>query len=177
MQILSIKRHDLLNHLQVISGYLQLNKPERAREYLHQIQAELTAESRVCSCKPEALALELLYLQSQALLAGSNLVLKVENSMENSLLPAEALVAIVQEYNLFIKEFGVLGQLGELGSWSLELLKAGQGNLWCFQVPPQQQIAQKLAERLRLVLSQASWEELCPIQLIAGKVYIEIPGR
>jgi hypothetical protein len=43
--LLRRQRHDFLNHLQVISGWLQLNRPERVGQYIESITAHLQAES------------------------------------------------------------------------------------------------------------------------------------
>lgn len=42
------KRHDWLNHLQVIMGYLSINRYDRLRPYLKQLMAEIKAESDIC---------------------------------------------------------------------------------------------------------------------------------
>lgn len=47
LEMMSVQRHDLLNHLQVISGLVQLNKTERVREYIGQVSHEVERLSRV----------------------------------------------------------------------------------------------------------------------------------
>lgn len=51
MKVISILRHDFLNHLQVISGYLQLNKTDRAREYIREVTQNLQRLSKVMHLK------------------------------------------------------------------------------------------------------------------------------
>lgn len=41
------QRHSFMNHLQVISGWLQLGKAERATEYIARMAARMEAESQV----------------------------------------------------------------------------------------------------------------------------------
>ncbi len=41
LEMMSVQRHDFLNHLQVISGLVQLNKGDRVKEYIRQISAEM----------------------------------------------------------------------------------------------------------------------------------------
>lgn len=41
LSLLRAQRHNFLNHIQVISGLLQLGKPERALAYLKELQLEL----------------------------------------------------------------------------------------------------------------------------------------
>lgn len=45
--ILRNRRHGFMNDLQVISGWLQLHKPERAQEYLDQVVTRLEAEGTI----------------------------------------------------------------------------------------------------------------------------------
>ncbi|MGI6552124.1 MAG: Spo0B domain-containing protein [Bacillota bacterium] len=35
-ELIRVQKHDILNHLQVIAGYLQMNKMEKARDYLQE---------------------------------------------------------------------------------------------------------------------------------------------
>lgn len=64
LEVIQVQRHDFLNHLQVISGLLQLNKVDRVREYIGQIGMEMAQLSKTSRVKiPEVTA---------ALLAGFN---------------------------------------------------------------------------------------------------------
>jgi hypothetical protein len=58
--ILRNQRHAFMNHLQVISGWLQLNKPERAYEYLDQVAAKIEAEGNILKLGSPTLALAVL---------------------------------------------------------------------------------------------------------------------
>jgi len=40
-------RHDFANHLQVVSGYLDIGKPQQARDYLRQVIDEMNAARMV----------------------------------------------------------------------------------------------------------------------------------
>lgn len=64
LEVIQVQRHDFLNHLQVISGLLQLKKVDRVREYIGQISMEMAQLSQTTRMKlPEVTA---------ALLAGFN---------------------------------------------------------------------------------------------------------
>jgi len=55
VDLLRRTRHDFDNHLQVISGYLDLAKPEEAQKYLAQVVTELATERIIFeSCSGEA---------------------------------------------------------------------------------------------------------------------------
>jgi hypothetical protein len=57
MMLLRKQRHSFMNHLQVISGWLQLERPERAREYLEAVALRLTADADATSNFPPGLGL------------------------------------------------------------------------------------------------------------------------
>ncbi|EYE88474.1 hypothetical protein Q428_07780 [Fervidicella metallireducens AeB] len=56
---LRMQRHDFMNFLQVIYGYLQLNKPQEAMEYLREINKKLMVLSALHNLEYPALALAL----------------------------------------------------------------------------------------------------------------------
>lgn len=47
LEVLKVQRHDFMNHLQVISGYIQLKKYDRAHEYIGQVAEELKQASLI----------------------------------------------------------------------------------------------------------------------------------
>ncbi|MHB1041385.1 MAG: Spo0B domain-containing protein [Eubacteriales bacterium] len=51
LEVVRIQRHDFLNHLQVISGLLQLNKADRAREYIGQVSREIGKAGKMSRIK------------------------------------------------------------------------------------------------------------------------------
>lgn len=61
--LLSRQRHDYANHLQVIKGYLELELPERALEYVDAAARELAEESRLFNSAPPAVTIPLYELQ------------------------------------------------------------------------------------------------------------------
>lgn len=66
LTLLRRQRHSFLNHLQVISGWLQLNQPERARKYLDGVAARMTGESEALRQASPNLALLMLDLGLEA---------------------------------------------------------------------------------------------------------------
>ena len=64
LEVIQVQRHDFLNHLQVISGLLQLNKPERLKEYIDHITEEMKPLSAITRLKvPEIKAVILIALK------------------------------------------------------------------------------------------------------------------
>ncbi|MFZ5816381.1 MAG: Spo0B domain-containing protein [Bacillota bacterium] len=47
LELLRAQRHSFLNHLQVISGWLQLERSDRAAQYIRRVAAQLEAEGQV----------------------------------------------------------------------------------------------------------------------------------
>lgn len=46
LEVIQVQRHDFLNHLQVISGLLQLNKFDRAHDYIKEVSREMAVVSK-----------------------------------------------------------------------------------------------------------------------------------
>lgn len=66
MNLLRVQRHDFLNHLQVIMGLLQLNKPDRALAYIRQTSDKLLDEGRLSRLPSAELAAILILAGKQA---------------------------------------------------------------------------------------------------------------
>lgn len=47
LEIMSVQRHDFLNHLQVIAGLVQLNRGDRVKEYINQVSRDMMMLSKV----------------------------------------------------------------------------------------------------------------------------------
>ncbi|MBC8079176.1 MAG: Spo0B domain-containing protein [Gorillibacterium sp.] len=56
LKILSLYRHDWMNHIQVLLGYIRLGKPERIEEYVGKINAKVHQESHISKIGVPALA-------------------------------------------------------------------------------------------------------------------------
>ena len=74
LEIIREQRHSFINHLQVISGYLQLNRAEDAQRYLESVARELAQFSQINRVQRPELALTLLTIIS----AGAQVALKVD---------------------------------------------------------------------------------------------------
>lgn len=60
LDILRIQRHDFMNHLQVISGLLQLKKPDRALEYINEVAEKLKKVSVISRISSAEIAMAVL---------------------------------------------------------------------------------------------------------------------
>lgn len=77
MALLRRQRHSFLNHLQVISGWLQLERPERARQYLDTIAAEMATQTEVIRRLPAAVGILVMELEQEAESYGVRIVWQV----------------------------------------------------------------------------------------------------
>jgi hypothetical protein len=66
LYLLRRQRHSFLNHMQVISGWLQLDRPERARLYLEAVSTRMVGESDVLRNASAALGMAVLELGLEA---------------------------------------------------------------------------------------------------------------
>lgn len=90
LALLRTMRHSHLNHLQVVLGWLQLDRADRARAHLEAVARTMTAESGTLQRLPGSLALAVLELGLEAEAAGVALEWQVEGSPQP---PAEASIA------------------------------------------------------------------------------------
>jgi len=67
IRLLRGQKHDILNHLQVISGFLQLHKADRALDYTREAIRTITGQGRVLSLRSSDLALCLLLEAQRAI--------------------------------------------------------------------------------------------------------------
>lgn len=110
ISLLRSQRHDILNHLQVISGYLQLQKYDRALTYLQEVNAELEQLGRLMRLKQPDLALLSLLKMEQVAARGITLTIAVHTMMENLTMDNNVALALWE------------------AAWDLALALAGEGN-------------------------------------------------
>lgn len=94
LSLLRWQRHDILNHLQVISGCLQLHKSERAREYLTEVVTRLEQVGNLLRLKQPDLAVVSLCKMEQAEARGITLDLKVHTIMQDLAIAPEVALAL-----------------------------------------------------------------------------------
>ena len=74
IKTLNHHRHDWMNDLQILYGYIQLNKIDKSKEYVERIKEKMTIESKISKLGVPPL---IFYLQSFRT-TGSNLILEIE---------------------------------------------------------------------------------------------------
>ncbi len=101
LEIFSVQRHDFLNHLQVISGLVQLNKSDRVTEYISQVCQEAERLSRVAHLNVPEVAAVLLVTHFTANKHQVEIIYDINTNLAGCNVPdrilAEALEEIVKQ--------------------------------------------------------------------------------
>jgi len=104
MELISLQRHDFLNHFQVISGLLQMNRGEQAREYLNNAARNITSLSRVVHLRVPEAAAAILLAHYGAAERGVDVEYEVEADLEGCTVPAEKLAPALEAILLYSAE-------------------------------------------------------------------------
>ena len=89
LEIIRMQRHDFLNHIQVISGYLQLNRIEQAEQYIGEAVAQIKRIGEIIHLKPPEVAAALLAARNQAAKCGVEIDLQIEGNPVSCLAPGK----------------------------------------------------------------------------------------
>jgi len=87
LEVIQVQRHDILNHFQVISGFLQLNKPDRIREYIELAIKEMNGMSQTTRFKIPEVSAALLVGLNEAVKHQAKLELAVLSSLDECTVP------------------------------------------------------------------------------------------
>ncbi len=83
-------RHALLNHLQVVSGWLQMGQPNRVEEYIRELRDAMASETMLSKVADPAVAASFLLKKGFAENFGIELGFKVAPQVEGFSWPSEA---------------------------------------------------------------------------------------
>jgi sensor histidine kinase regulating citrate/malate metabolism len=97
LEIIQEQRHSFLNHLQIISGLLQLNKFEQARDYVKTIGQEIAQTSKTSRIKIPQLALTLLYFVHEGAKYEVKVELDIESDFAECVAPGTVVGQVVEE--------------------------------------------------------------------------------
>lgn len=95
IDLLRSNRHDFANHLQVIMGFIQLNKSSCAIDYIKEVNGQLASQTIISNLKNQGIAALLLKKQGEAENLGVKLFLEVENDLDNLSVATSDLIRIV----------------------------------------------------------------------------------
>jgi len=97
LEFMSVQRHDFLNHLQVISGLVQLNKVDRVREYINQVSLEVERLSRVGHLHVPEVAAALLIGHFIASKHQVEVIYEISTNLKTCSIPGKILAEVVEE--------------------------------------------------------------------------------
>ena len=97
LELIARKNHDFLNHLQVISGFLQLNKEEKAREYIREMGLEVERMARVLNSRPPEVAAALLTVMNRAGVEDVAMELPSALDLTGVAIPAQELGCLLED--------------------------------------------------------------------------------
>jgi|GEM_PF-784091 len=149
LNLLRVQRHDFLNHLQVISGFLQLGKADRAIDYIRQISGDIQEAGKLMQLGMPNLVATILLCHREAEQEQVILITRVQSA--EAFLPSNdyELAQLVRKATAF-----ALQNLRKLppGPKSLELTIVGAREKACVRLALDN--AAEMATRL-------DWEAFC----------------
>lgn len=91
LDFIQAQRHDFLNHLQVISGLLQLNKADQVREYIGRVSMEMAQYSKTARVNVPEVTAALLTGFNDASVSQVELELTVDSNLAGCAVPGPVL--------------------------------------------------------------------------------------
>lgn len=96
LDVLRVQRHDFINHLQIISGMIQLNKQDRVFGYIQEIAREMTEAGKINAlAQPEAAA-ALLIARNKAVKHGVEVHFGISSNLAGCKLGGPALADVIE---------------------------------------------------------------------------------
>ena len=105
VKVIQVQRHDFLNHLQVISGLIQLGKTDRVREYINEICLNMQLVSMVNRIRIPEIAAALMIGQNLAFEQQININYSFEDELGETFLPGEILGNMLVEMHKVLFTF------------------------------------------------------------------------
>ncbi len=97
LELLSVQRHDFLNHLQIISGLLQLKKETEAREYIRTAASAIISLSKVVHLEVPEVAAVLLIAHNRAANYQIKIKIDVQANLSGCVVPGDKIAALLDE--------------------------------------------------------------------------------
>lgn len=97
LEVLRVQRHNFLNHLQVISGLLQLKKQDKIMDYIMQIGNDYNQDSLVGRLTVPEIVVAILSADLAAGKQGINISKKIDTELDKGLVKAEEAAQIIKE--------------------------------------------------------------------------------
>ncbi|HHW45163.1 MAG TPA: histidine kinase [Desulfotomaculum sp.] len=110
LEVIQVQRHDFMNHLQVISGLVQMNKPDRVRDYIREVSREIECLGKIIHLKvPEATA-AFLVAHNEAAKEQIELAYRLQCNLAHCTIPGPEIGYALEE--AFSRAIGYLASCG-----------------------------------------------------------------
>ena len=96
LDAIQVQRHDFLNHLQVISGLLQMNKVDRVMDYLNQVCMEIAKFSKVSRVAIPELTAALIIAINDAAMYQIELELNISSDLSECAVPGPVVGEVLE---------------------------------------------------------------------------------
>lgn len=123
LEVLREQRHDFINHLQVISGYLQLQKQEIAHDYIQKTSVLLREQGKIFRLKIPEVTTVLLVEQKKARDYGIEVIFDIQDDLANCSISGDVMGALLE--TIFYIIISYLASFG-LANGRLEVSLAGE---------------------------------------------------
>ena len=151
LEVFREQRHDFINHLQVISGYLQLQKQEIARDYIQKVSGLLREQGKIFHLKIPEVTTVLLVEQKKARDYGIEVIFDLRDDLANCSIPGDVIGALLE--TIFYIIISYLASFG-LANGRLEVSLAGERKqcIWrfCFVKPVAKEIPALVHQQISL---------------------------
>lgn len=124
IRAISLLRHDFLNHLQVISGYLQLEKLDRTLEYISKITKNLQKLSKVVHLEVPEVAVAFLFGEEMARGVEANITYNLEFDLLGCAVPGPV---IGQSVNVCLRHVFYRISIGKDPQLKVEIKRMDDG--------------------------------------------------
>jgi len=180
LEVIQAQRHDFLNHLQVISGFLQLNKPERIREYIELVTADMSVMSQTSRFKIPELTAVLLVSFNEAAKYQAEMKLTVNSNLGGCTVPGpvvgRALESVIDSFLANLCSSVSCTKIFKVG-----LSENGTGYTICLSSPAffieDPVLLKKDLEPVKEVLNKYSGELRTSLLRDRIEIFLDLPGK
>lgn len=96
LEVLRVQRHDFMNHLQIISGMIQLNKSDQVFGYISELAREMSEAGRITALTLPEVAAALLVSRHRAVRQGVEVRISIATNLAGSKLTGPALAETIE---------------------------------------------------------------------------------
>ncbi|MFX4261616.1 Spo0B domain-containing protein [Pelotomaculum propionicicum] len=180
LEIIQVQRHDFLNHLQVISGFLQLNKPERIREYIELVTADMSVMSQTARLKIPEITAALLVGFNEAAKYQAEMELAINSNLDQCTVPGPvaggALGSVIE---VFLRNLSSSESYAR--NFTVRLAENGTGHTICLRSPAfciaDPVLLKKDLEPVKELLNKYAGELKTAFSSEILEIFLDFPGK